>query len=83
MGDISGSYSVLAVQNNVIAKKTDAGGTGLKPVIRSAGTDYYGTNAVLTATDKTITDIRTTDPATSAAWTISGVNAIEAGMEIA
>ena len=83
MSDISGSYSVLGVQNNVIAKKTDAGGTAIKPAIQSGGTLVYGSSTVLTATDKTISAIHTIDPATSTAWTLTGVNALEAGMEIA
>ena len=38
MGDLSGSYTVLAVQNNLIAKKTDAGTTSIKTAIKSVGT---------------------------------------------
>jgi hypothetical protein len=83
MGDITGSYSVLAVQNNLIAKKTDAGGTAIKSAIKSGGTIYYGSNATLTANDALISDLRITDPATATTWTTSGVNALEAGMEIA
>jgi hypothetical protein len=83
MGDITGSYSVLAVQNNLIAKKTDAGGTAIKSAIKSGGTIYYGSNATLTANDALISDLRVTDPATATTWTTSGVNALEAGMEIA
>lgn len=83
MTDLSGSYTVLGVQNNIIAKKVDAGGTAIKPTIVSGGTAYYGTSKVLGTTDTTISDLRVVDPATSAAWTITGVNAMEAGMEIA
>lgn len=83
MSDLTGSYSVLGVQNNVIAKKTDAGGTALKSAIVSGGTTYYGPSTILTPTDVTITDVHTTNPATSAAWTIADVNGLEAGMEIA
>ena len=82
MGDLSGSYSVLAVQNNVIVKKTDAGGTALKSAIKSGGTIYYGTSQTITPSDATVMDLRTADPATATAWTITGVNNIEAGMEI-
>jgi hypothetical protein len=83
MSDLSGSYNVLAVQNNVIVKKTDAGGTALKPAIKSGATIYYGTSQTITPSDATVMDLRTADPATAAAWTITGVNALEAGMEIA
>lgn len=83
MGDLSGSYTVLGVQNNIVAKKIDAGGTAIKPAVVSGGTVYYGASKVLGTADATISDLRTIDPATSAAWTITGVNALEAGMEIA
>lgn len=83
MGDISGNYSVLGVQNNLIAKKIDAGGTAIKPALKSGATIYYGASKTLTTGDVTISDTRATDPATSASWTLSGVNALEAGMEIA
>lgn len=83
MGDISGNYTVLGVQNNVIAKKTDAGGTAIKSAIKSGASIYYGPTVVATPSDTTVSDLRTTDPATSAAWTITGVNNLEAGMEIA
>jgi hypothetical protein len=83
MSDIPSGYSILAVQNNVIAKKTDAGGTSLKPAIKSGSTVYYGSTTVLISTDATLSDLRTVDPATGTAWTLSGVNSLEAGMEIA
>ena len=83
LGDLTGNYNVLAVQNNLIAKKTDAGGTAIKSAIKSGGTIYYGSNVTLSANDQVISDLRTADPATSTTWTQSGVNALEAGMEIA
>jgi hypothetical protein len=83
MSDVSGSYTVMGVQNNVIAKKVDAGGTAIKPAIKSGGTIYYGTSTALQTGDKTITDTRGVDPATSTAWTLAGVNNLESGMEIA
>jgi hypothetical protein len=83
MSDLSGSYTILAVQNNVVAKKADAGGTAIKPALVSGGTVYYGANRTLTVNDGTASDLRIVDPATSAAWTLAGVNSLEAGMEIA
>lgn len=84
MSDLPASASsVLAVQNNIIAKKTDAPAISLKPAVKSGGSVYYGTTTTLTGNDSAIMDLRTTDPATSTAWTISGVNSFEAGFEVA
>ena len=84
MSDLpAGVATIYAVQNNVIAKKTDAGTIGVKPVVRSGTTNYYGSTAGLTANDITIMDLRIQDPNTSASWTANGVNNMEAGMEIA
>jgi hypothetical protein len=75
--------TIFAIQNNVIAKKTDAAAISLKTALKSGATVYYGTTTSLGGSDATITDLYTTDPATSAAWTSAGVNAIEAGFEVA
>jgi hypothetical protein len=84
MGDLpAGINTIFGVQTNVIAKKTDAGNISLKPVVRSGTTNYYGTTYGLTSNDKTYYDLRSTDPNTSSAWTASGVNNMESGMEIA
>lgn len=83
LADLSGSPTVLAVQNCVIAKKTDAGAMSLKLAVKSSSTVAYGTTTALGVSDATLTDLRTTDPATSSAWVASGVNALEAGMEVA
>ena len=84
MADLpAGTANVYGVQTNVIAKKSDAGAMSLKPVVRSGATNYYGSATVLTSSDIVITDVRSQDPNTSAAWTPTGVNALEAGMEVA
>jgi hypothetical protein len=75
--------TVYAVQNNIIAKKTDAAAISLKPALKSGATVYYGAATSLGASDGVITDLYTTDPATSSAWTASGVNSLEAGFEVA
>lgn len=84
MGDLpAGVSAVHGVQTCLIAKKTDAGALNVKPVVRQGGVNYYGTSVPLTASDATYIDLRTVDPATSAAWTPAGVNSIEAGVEVA
>ncbi|HTK39491.1 MAG TPA: hypothetical protein VL362_01360 [Patescibacteria group bacterium] len=83
VSDLSGTASIYGIQNNVIAKKTDAGSVSLKPAIKSGATVYYGTPSVLTATDITYYDTRQVDPSTSANWTTTGVNSLESGFEVA
>lgn len=75
--------NILAVQNNIVAKKTDAAAASLKPAIVSGGTVYYGSTVNLGPSDTVISDLRVNDPATSSTWTASGVNGLEAGAEIA
>lgn len=84
MADLPASVgNVLAVQNNVVAKRTDASAVSLKPAIVSGASVYYGASTALTTSDATVTDLRTTDPNTAVSWTASGVNALEGGFEVA
>lgn len=83
VSDISSGATIYGVQNNVIAKKTDAGTISLKPAIKSGASIYYGATTPLNTYDTTIRDLRTTDPNTSVSWTIGGVNALESGFEVA
>lgn len=76
------SGNILAVQNNIIAKKTDAANIALKSAIKSGASVYYGADTFLGGSDGIVTDTRTSDPATGGAWTSSGVNSLEAGFEV-
>jgi hypothetical protein len=83
LGDLPGSPGTIhAVQVASVAKKSDAGALNLRNNIRSGGTTYQGASSALATTDGSIVDAWTTDPATSSAWTASGVNALEAGAEV-
>lgn len=83
MGDLPASPgTIFAAQTVAIAKKTDAGALSLKTAVRSGGTLYTGTATALGTADGTVRTVRTTDPATGAAWTTAGVNAAEAGAEV-
>jgi len=75
--------TILAVCPLIIAKKTDAGTRAIVPVIRSGGTDYEGTDAYLGTSYDVYREAFIEDPATAAAWTESGVNAIEVGVKVA
>lgn len=82
MGDITHTpLSIIGVQVNIAALKDDAGARSIKPVTRSGGTDYSGTEQALSTAQVYYREIRETDPATSAAWTKTGVNAAEFGVE--
>lgn len=82
VSDIPTSNVVFAVNNNVIAKKTDAGLAQLRSVIKSGSATATGSTVVLSTTDMALNDLRVTDPDTLSGWTPSGVNAIESGMEV-
>ena len=75
--------TVLAVQNNIMAKKTDATVVGVKTALKSGASVYYGSTYNLSSNDTVYSDLRTTDPNTATAWTSAGVNALEAGIEVA
>lgn len=75
-GTISGIQTILG------ARKDDAGDRTIAAVIRSGGTDYDGANASPSTAYSFLTEIRETDPDTSAAWTIAGINAMEMGPKI-
>ena len=75
--------TIHGVQTTVTGAKTDVTATGLKPVIRSGGTNYYDSTLALSVDPLTTSTTRETDPATSAAWTYAGANALEVGGEVA
>ena len=82
--DLPAGYSVIAVQANATAMKTDAGTRNLKTTIRAGGTDYSDTTAAaLTTSDRTISSVRETNPSGSVAWSQASVNAMEIGVEVA
>jgi hypothetical protein len=77
-----GVTGVTAVALNLYAAKTDAGAMAIKPLLRSGGTDYAGTAVAQPTTPATMQAIYAVDPATSAAWATSAVDALEAGAEV-
>lgn len=84
MGNLAASTgTVFAVQTNIIGNKTGPGAASFKPVVRSGGTDYVGTATPLGPSPSWIGEVREQNPATSAAWAVSGVNAVEVGAEVA
>lgn len=75
-----GAIKALAV--TLYMSKDDAGTRTGGAVVRSGGTNYVGATFSFLDTWSFVQTLWTTDPATSAAWTESGVNAVEAGVKL-
>lgn len=74
--------SVYGVQLVSDMQKADAGSASAKHVVRSGGTDYTpGSEHTLGEGYSFYSDLLLTDPDTSSAWTISGVNSAEFGVK--
>lgn len=79
----AGTNTVKGVQVNLLAAKSDAGAKSIKRRVRSGGTTYAGASQLLSASYATYSEMLEQDPATAATWTVSNVNALEAGFEAA
>lgn len=82
LDDITITGSILGIQTNLYAKKDDAGTKELAAVVRSGTTDYDGATVSVNGSYTVHTEIRETDPDTTAAWTQSGINAMECGPKL-
>ena len=74
--------TIIGVQQNILARKDDAGARSIKGMIRSGGTDYPQTTHVLGDSYIYFLDIFEQDPNTAAAWIIAGINAAEFGQRL-
>jgi hypothetical protein len=75
--------SIFGLQTNLIAKNDDAGARSICPLLYRSATAYAGTSVPLGSTnyvDKL--QIYEQDPATSAAWTKTNLNATEFGVKV-
>jgi hypothetical protein len=73
----------MGVQTVAHMQKSDAGTANAKVALKSGGTVYYDATRSLGTSATSYTQLRETDPATSAAWTVSDVNSLESGVEVA
>jgi hypothetical protein len=80
---LSGTGTIFGVQDNILALKSDAGAASIKAAIKSGGTVYYDSAVTLGTALGSSVAVREVDPATSAAWTVTNVNALEFGAEVA
>lgn len=83
VSDISaGTSSVKCVQVQARADYTGAATpVHLNLVVRSGGTDYPSADVAVTTAATSLCAVWVTDPATSSAWTATGVNSAEIGVK--
>lgn len=75
----AGAQNIAAVDPIVYARKDDAGTRTITNHIKSGTTVVDGPNIALSTTYQYIDNIQQTDPNTSAAWTVTGVNNLLVG----
>jgi hypothetical protein len=74
--------SVYAVKVTWRARKDDATTRTVRANLKSGATTANGATKAMGASYQSYSDVYLTDPNTSAAWTVSAVNAIQVGPEI-
>jgi hypothetical protein len=74
--------AIMAVQVATVTRKDDAGSRSLRTVLKSGPTMANGAIRVLGTPYALYDDRFEIDPATGAAWTKAGVDALEAGVEV-
>jgi hypothetical protein len=77
-----GTGTIFGVQDNILALKSDAGAANIKAALKSGSTVYYDSDAALGTSLAGFQAVREIDPATSAVWNPTNVNAIEFGAEV-
>lgn len=82
IGNTTLSGTVMAVQNNLVARKDDAGTRQIASVCRRSSTNYVGATKTLTSSYTNESELYELDPSTSAAWTQSGLDAMEMGAQV-
>lgn len=82
MQDCAAGADIRAVQILATVRKGSEGPGQVKLVTRSSSTDYDGSARGIGGTTYSyVREIRETDPATAAAWSESGWNAVEIGLK--
>lgn len=82
-GAVGIAGTVAGIQVNGAIRKDDAGSRTVRRIVRVGATDYNGANvSVLDSYAYSIAEVLQTNPATSAAWTVSDINSIEVGVEL-
>lgn len=76
------SGTVMAVQSVLRHRKDDAGSRTLRRVFRSGSTNYEGADISVLDGYSFTREILEADPNTSSRWTVTNVNALEAGYKM-
>lgn len=79
---LSVTGTVLGLQTNLYAAKSDTGARTLCAVVRTGGTDYDGANVSPLTTYDYFSEVRALNPNTGVAWTAADIAALEAGMKV-
>ena len=83
LSDLTGTpTNISAVQISVFAEKTDATSRSIALQAKSGATTSDGGNFTLAASYSKFERLLLTDPNTSAAWSVSGVNALQCGPKV-
>lgn len=82
MANLTASGTIKGVNQYVRHRKDDAGTRTVRSVVRIGTTNYEGPDVGVTTSYVTTLELRETSPATTAAWTVSEVNGLEAGYKV-
>lgn len=82
MGDLTGTPVVAGVVASYYAEKTDTGAKYMRPVTRTASTDYVGDSEGLAEGYTLHEHTWDENPNTTSAWTYGEVNGAEFGVEV-
>lgn len=78
----SGANTISAITVNSLAEKDNVGTRAIALPVKSGATTTDGANTYLSGGYILASRILETDPNTSTAWTVSGVNSLQAGVKV-
>jgi len=82
MADYTRDGNIFGVQVNLAIKKDDVGLRKVKPILRSGSTNYLGTEQKAYSDYIYVGSLWEENPATTSPWTLTEVNATQAGVKI-
>jgi hypothetical protein len=82
MSNIAGAGTVHAIQWNGYVRKDDAGARSIAPMLRSESTDAQGGTQSVSDSYTYLYQVYDVDPADSNDWTLTKINALEAGYKL-
>jgi len=77
-----GIQSIIGVVSRILWKKSDAGLRNGQMLVKSGGTTVTSPDTVMSSTYAYVAHVDPVDPATGAAWTVAGVNALQIGQKV-